>query len=121
VRCGVNNWLDEKILRHIAGGAAVDTDQFPAVAFPCPHCKQMQTLLRQKFVPSEREPMFHGAESQFSTWIKCAVSGCSVVMPLYLLRPSGTTDAEREAEAKSWIWDGLKCPAGHPIAAIAGG
>ena len=115
VKCSTRILLPNRILLHILGDLEGRTTPAPAVAFVCPHCKQVQRLLKKEYASGR---MGHGPDSsdtELLLWPRCGIVTCKAVMPLYALWSPETTAKERRADIATWVWDGLACPEGHPI------
>jgi hypothetical protein len=50
-------------------------------------------------------------------WIRCDEPTCVFPLPVFALLEEDSTDAEIKELAACWIWDDLKCTAGHDVRA----
>ena len=48
-------------------------------------------------------------------WLRCEDEACELRLPLFAPVNRYISTEERIEAAKAWMWDGLHCPAGHPI------
>ena len=115
VRCEARIQLPLEMLAHITPVPTIDKIESPSVAFPCPRCKQVQTLSKEGFVAGQMLVKSPSDETVFLDWLQCEQEGCKVLTPLYAQWSLDTTVAEREADTEVWEWDGLQCPQGHAI------
>lgn len=98
---------------------AARTTYASSVAVACYRCKQIRTYAGDKnsadYTPFQRRSPDRILETDPVILLKCAGENCRV--PIWLFSPvTATMTAEaKAAEIESWIWDDLKCPAGHPI------
>jgi len=113
--------LPHKSLGHMFGNEERRTIDAPAAIVVCPYRKQVQTCQYSDTRDAERPPLDRAiflprsVDTVLVEWLKCGEEACKIPLPLFVQWSPTTTEEERKAEIKTWIWDGLRCPAGHSI------
>jgi len=122
-RCPSTIMIPHKTLGYMFGSPEPRTIDAPAAILVCPYCKQVQTCRYLEAKDGEPLPLDravglpHSVDWVLVIWLQCATEGCTPPLPLFAQWGSETTSEEvREADIKTWVWDGLRCPAGHSIA-----
>ena len=113
--------LPHKSLGHMFGDPEFRTIDAPAAIVVCPYCKQVQTC----WYPNATEEMpsasdraillSHSVDTVLVGWLKCEEEGCRIPLPLFVQWSPTTVEEVREADVKTWIWEGLRCQRGHAI------
>ena len=120
--CALTIWLPHKSLGHMFGNQELRTIHAPAAIVVCPYCKQVQTCRYQEATDAEHLAsdravyLPHSVDTVLAGWLQCEKEECRTPLPLFVQWSETTTEEEREADIKTWVWDGLRCPAGHSIA-----
>ena len=113
--CWTPIWLQLQTLSHMLRDQDSQTIEAPAIVFACPRCKQVQTLQPDEFVPGNIGRVESDPPDTFCAWLACKEKSCKIQLPLYGQWSASTTEKERLADARTWVWDGLTCPEGHAI------
>src|SRR5665213_908376 len=82
-RCQGSILLLPGTLAHILGDPSRRTTPSLAVAFACPHCKQVQTLSKDGFVGDQMALAQTPWDTVFCKWIECEEGTCNIALPLY--------------------------------------
>jgi hypothetical protein len=109
--------LPHHILWHLDEAPEGNYVPADAVAVPCHHCKHVQLIIRGDLAVGRVKVASNPLETVFlEVWLRCEGSGCGFrPAPVYAQWLPAATAEERKAEIEAWIWDGLRCPQGHPV------
>ena len=95
--------------------------QTGSVAVPCGgRCARVKSysLLETSpdYAPEGRSVVLSGIEhTEFFRWLECTDSACPFRLPLVSAMYTPLDGKWREDMIARWIWDELRCPAGHLI------
>lgn len=96
------------------------TNHATSVAVPCPRCKRVGKHSALGTSP-DYDPQWRAVvpdqtvKTEFLTWLECEGTPCYTPLPLASPVTASMTDAKREAEIASWIWDDLRCVCGEKV------
>src|SRR5262249_40533811 len=85
------------------------------VVFVCPHCRQVQSLNKEEFIAGQMVLRPREFENVLLEWCECDEASCTLEMPLYPLWSPEITEFDERLDVQHWIWDSLRCPAGHGV------
>jgi hypothetical protein len=91
-----------------------------AIAFACHSCKHLQAFNVEDFVSGQMQGLPRASDTVFCMWLECTEATCGLLVPLYGQWPLDFPENERVVDATSWVWDSLRCSAGHTVAKPAG-
>jgi hypothetical protein len=118
--CGLPMLLPhEKLGRPFADPAFRSIDSL-SVAVACSHCRHvgMYSLLANSPDRGPRDSVVslaQNADCEFLRWLGCEEKNCKILLPVFAQWSAATSAGERQADIKTWVWDGLHCLAGHSI------
>jgi hypothetical protein len=85
----------------------------------CDRCKRVRNydLTRKSpnppFGPLVSVPVV--SEWAYLGWVECEDKSCKIHLPIFARLNQAISPEQRERESLDWIWDGVRCLAGHTI------
>ncbi|MGA7108873.1 MAG: hypothetical protein WBV28_07560 [Terracidiphilus sp.] len=120
--CGAPILLPHDSLGLVFGGPLIRRIEARSIGTVCAACGHAGAYslfrgghgynTRHKFVSSRPT-----GKTVLLDWIRCDEPTCVFPLPVFALLEEGVTDAEIKELAARWIWDDLKCTAGHGVRA----
>lgn len=100
VECSKQIQLPREILWHITGEPTGQTTLYQAIAYPCPHCRQIQTLLIRDFESHRTTAAKSSLKQRAYGLLRCEEATCTFAVPLYGLWVPETAEQEEAAGTK---------------------
>lgn len=113
--CGSPILLPNHMLGHFFGDLSDSIIRSSAIAFVCHRCRRLQVLNVEDFVTGQIRGLPRASDTLFCGWLERTDASCKLLVPLYAQWPLDFPENDRAIDAMSWMWDNLRCSAGHTI------